>query len=182
MPVVPEAEYSALIRRLKALERQVGEMRVQQAPYLSKGCRVHRTDSTAVITGGAAWASIEWQAEEFDRGGFWDVANPTRLTAPWDGYYLVMASWDTYKQNVFGADFELGLLIAKSGSTATTYKGSGGKAHPHSDGTYASVRTGVLMIPMAAGDWLTIMAAHTLGAEDLRLWHPNMNASIYKLP
>ena len=45
------------------------------------------------ITTTATWTPIEWDQEDFDTDNYWEgVTNPSRFTAPVDGYYRVTAS------------------------------------------------------------------------------------------
>lgn len=51
------------------------------------GARV--SSSSDQTLGNNSHTELVWDTEIFDISDFWDVANPTRLTAPVDGYYLI---------------------------------------------------------------------------------------------
>ena len=54
-----------------------------------KACRVTRNADQSISSGGTA---ISWDNEVRDDGGFWASSpNPTRLTAPDDGWYMFAA-------------------------------------------------------------------------------------------
>lgn len=65
------------------------------APYLPSatpefaGASVNRSSAQSISN--ATFVAISWQNEVFDRGGYWDVAQPTRFTVPGgaSGYFDV---------------------------------------------------------------------------------------------
>jgi hypothetical protein len=72
-------------------------------PILDSGARTIRPNMGALVNRTAAQsftaatpALITWQAAARETGEFWDVGQPTRLTCPVAGYYVVTASiqWD----------------------------------------------------------------------------------------
>lgn len=91
-----------------------------------------------------------------DPTGLWSVANPTRLTAPVAGQYLVAASlfWQS------AATGECLLRIQKNGVSTDLY---GSSSIPNVAGTSAATSTTVI-IAMAAGDYVEAIAFQNSGA------------------
>src|SRR5688572_25862554 len=56
---------------------------------VGKSSRVARTSNQTIAT--STSTAISFDSEIYDDGGFWAIGNPTRLTAPVDGYYEVWA-------------------------------------------------------------------------------------------
>lgn len=52
-------------------------------------CRLHKS-STQAVTGGNT-VTVQWDVEDFDYGGFFDIGSPTRITIPIDGVYFIAA-------------------------------------------------------------------------------------------
>jgi hypothetical protein len=50
-------------------------------------CRVMRTSNQTIGT--SSTTAISFDTESHDDGGLWAIGNPTRLVAPYDGYYYV---------------------------------------------------------------------------------------------
>jgi hypothetical protein len=51
----------------------------------STNCRISKTVGSAVTS------PIQWDTEDEDNGGFWDVAAPTNIVIPFDGVYIFTA-------------------------------------------------------------------------------------------
>jgi hypothetical protein len=85
---------SGIIRRL---EDQVAQLaartprpEAQQSLYdvtrrSGAACKVRRSTTQSIPN--TALTAISWGAADSDPFGMWDIATPTRLVAPWDGYY-----------------------------------------------------------------------------------------------
>lgn len=128
-------------------------------PYVpsSVGARVELNSAfTAAISG--TDTAVPWDAEDRDDAGFWSSSDPTRLTAPHDGWYVssFMARWDTstagtYREirisrtragNVLGfAGMQVGPPIARS------WQNCGGPVY------------------MLAGDYLEARVVHDSGSN-----------------
>jgi len=55
------------------------------------GAKAYNTASSQSVLNGV-WMAVNWQAEEFDTDSYWSIGNPSRLTVPADGYYMVVAN------------------------------------------------------------------------------------------
>lgn len=55
-------------------------------PVIGASAKVVRTGDMNITTGVST--NIEWQSATYDAHSMWSGANPTRLTAPWTGFYL----------------------------------------------------------------------------------------------
>lgn len=74
---------------IRRLERSLTSLQAQMIRTDRLGARVYNTSSFTVNNSTAT--KIEFDTERFDDGGFWDSGNPTRLTIPLDGIYVVSA-------------------------------------------------------------------------------------------
>jgi hypothetical protein len=50
--------------------------------------RVRNSASQLIASSTSVYTAVTFDTEVFDIGSFWDIGNPTRLTAPLDGIYL----------------------------------------------------------------------------------------------
>lgn len=77
------------------------------------GASVVRTSALAVVPP----QTIAWQAAQFDTNGFWNIANPSRLTVP-TGVSKIRLTASLDLDANFDIDRSLVLLIVKNGVTA----------------------------------------------------------------
>lgn len=82
------------------------------APSEFVGASVYRTST--VLIPALTMTPISWESEEFDEGGIWTSAAPTRLTAPSDGIYQVIAHTSWY----YGTDEAVILEVLKNSAGA----------------------------------------------------------------
>jgi hypothetical protein len=70
-------------------------------PVAGVAAKVVRSGDQSITTG--TITPVEWQTVVYDAHGFWNGANPERLTAPWPGFYLPSAtiSWASSNLGVF---------------------------------------------------------------------------------
>lgn len=115
------------------------------------------------ITVGPNDQIVVWDATQFDTGTptpFWSNANPTRLTAPVDGYYLSLGNLEF---DVITVQTNLGCYLFKNGATGFAYEyefntdtilsssGPGSASYNLQGGTHG-------VIGLAAGDYLEMAA------------------------
>lgn len=74
-----------IIRRLTALERRAGRVETRENPGI--GARVYRSTVQSLTTG--TDTAISFNTERYDTAELWVVGQPTRLTAPIAGWYLI---------------------------------------------------------------------------------------------
>jgi hypothetical protein len=89
-----EGVITSIIKRLAEAERFiVGHLSVPHYPY-PVAARVYNNANISVASGGAGQA-LTFNTVRRDNGGLFGLANPSRLTAPVDGWYLITgtAQW-----------------------------------------------------------------------------------------
>jgi hypothetical protein len=125
------------------------------------GARVKRVGAAQTGTT-SVWLLALWDGEDYDSGGIHDNAvNPSRLTAPSDGYYLVQAqtSWATSAVGVR----QTMLRINAAGNTAlgTSLMQQG----PWAGVTGGFQYTMSTVCRLVAGDYVELFTWHNHGAN-----------------
>ena len=78
-------------------------------------CAVRRASSNQAFTAPQSALAVSWDTEDFDTGGCFDVAQPTRLTCPVSGVYQITAYLNvTFTTYSAGLD---GIKIRANGAT-----------------------------------------------------------------
>lgn len=74
------------------IAQAVHEMMTGDQPPMSVflGAKVYRTNNLSLAI--SANVPVQFENLSFDTGGFWDEGQPTRLTAPYDAYFMVCGS------------------------------------------------------------------------------------------
>lgn len=104
----------------------------------------------------ATQTAIIWTGNDYNVGGLWAAGNPTRLTAPGPGLYLITAngSWP------FGtAGTYLAMGIARNGAALGVWEASVDQAGPTDSGSSCSA-----LIHLNAGDYVELVAYQNSGA------------------
>lgn len=94
-----------LQRQIEALKRQVDELASRDRPGLM-ACVVYR----AVTQSFTGLSQLSWDTIKFDtsNGSMWKLANPTRLVAPADGWYMVGSAFLYSAANVTASNVRMG--------------------------------------------------------------------------
>lgn len=146
-----------MIVRLRNLERQVAELMRHEWVGPTRGCRVYRSTQQSIPNN--AWTPIAFDAEIFDKGDCWAIAQPTRLVAPRDGYYNVEANvgfvnaGDTDGQRMIG-------IFSSGGNYLRVKSRIAAGAAEH--WMYLGTPSG--MIYLVAGDYVTVGVYQNSGA------------------
>jgi len=117
--------------------------------------RVYRTSAAQAIPTGVRTA-ISWQASAYQTGITWSAGtNPTRLTVPTTGIYLLDASirWTSSASNTYGIGWHRG------SSLSTQYDM---QMHP---GNGQDTTSGLELIDMVAGDYLEVYGYQDSGVN-----------------
>lgn len=140
-----------LVRKLAGLERRIGKLTAApQGRYI--GCRLTHSAAQSLTTGTSV--TLTWDTEEADDDGLHDGTNPTRITAPLDGTYRIVAQVP-FDANATGWR----LLSLRKNGTALR------EAVVQAVAT-AGVRTTVILaaeVGASAGDYFELVAAQASG-------------------
>jgi hypothetical protein len=124
------------------------------------GARLSKTAVQAIPT--ATATAVTFEAAFQDTDGYWAVGQPSRLTAPADGVYLVGA---TVELSLIDADKYVILRIYRNGTHVDTT--DSGRARIQTGGTttpnYALVLT--RLVPMTAGQYVEAFIEHNHGSN-----------------
>lgn len=120
------------------------------------GARVYR--STAQSIPNTTLTALSWDTEVHDTADCWDIAQPTRLVAPFDGYYMAGGSIELGASQVTAAA-RLFITVRING---TDYKGANENHTISGKAAVAGVATG--MFWMNEGDYAEIIVYHDIGA------------------
>jgi hypothetical protein len=126
-------------------------MKISDAAAVANGV------SAATTVSNATWTSIP-VAMEFDDAGFWDVGNPTRLTAPADGLYLL------YEYTIFDtADYDGVERSSRLLLNGTTVVARNRTPSYNSGGGQRKGGVACALLELSAGDYLEVQAYHDAG-------------------
>jgi hypothetical protein len=127
-------------------------------PVVGAAAKVTRNSNQVITTG--TLTAIQWASSVYDSHSMWSGVNPTRLTAPWTGYYGVSATanWETTSG---GKERRAGLYVVGNAEDATIYwsesalTGVGDfRQNPSSAG-----------VKLTAGDYVELKVFHDAGAD-----------------
>ena len=107
----------------------------------------------------STWVPIQWETAERDDADYWDVADPTKIYAPRDGYYLVTAAVNFAVGDVFT------LAVRKNGALEvdSTYHGQ-----RLGIGTGVNERLGAsFVLYLVAGDYVELVGNSRDGGDSM---------------
>jgi hypothetical protein len=115
------------------------------------GARVRRNNFTVA---NVTWTTVSYNTEAFDTDNYWNSGQPTRITIPATGYYMVLAhtDWETDSEGRYCRVFFNG----NTNNNAPIYYQQGSQAkirRPH----------GVNIFQLSAGDYFETQLYHDSG-------------------
>ena len=140
-----------IISAIEELGRRVGLLE-SQGPWMPLAVRARKTSAQNVAH--ATPVSIAWQEVEYDYGGFFDSATPTRLTAPVTGVYHVWSHIEWTSDNSVGFRF---VSLRKNGVADEWGSDRRLATAPTEQGTFTTLQ-------LAAGDYIEVRVFHTAGS------------------
>lgn len=134
--------------------------------------RVKKTTQQSVASG--AWTAISWDGTDFDTSSFWSSGNPTRLTIPENGTYIIIANLEP----AYSATGVRGSRLRLNGTTSLS-----GDGRPASGGNLSASLPAVVIRKFNQNDYVEVEVYQDTGSA---LNYPagvgdHMNMSIVKL-
>lgn len=119
----------------------------------ARGARAYRSTSQSIAT--ATATSVSFSTTRYDQANFWSAGNPTRLTVPETGTYMIFGHV-IYDVN------STGYRLTRLRLNGTTYLAGDSKPAVSGDVTVASVAT---MYRLTASDYVELVVFHSVGAS-----------------
>ena len=145
------------VGRIRSSETRLAEAESKEWVGPTRGCRVYRNANQSIPN--AAFTPIAFTTEIFDKGGCWSVAQPTRLVAPRDGYYVAEANVSL--DNAGDTDGQRALTIR---SSAGDYLGMVSRIAAAAAEGHMNFQVHTGLIYLVAADWVTIELYQNSGA------------------